>query len=83
MSAETTPASSREGQRPIRQAGSATWVSSRSQPAIGEADLFLGGDPQPVVDRLGAHGRGGRHTALHLGGMVPAGPQQQPGDPAA
>ncbi len=33
VSAETTPASSRVGHRPSRQAGSATRVSSRSQPA--------------------------------------------------
>lgn len=49
---------------------------------VGETDLFLGDDPQPVVDRLGARRRGGSDTTLHLCGMATTAAQQQPGDPA-
>ena len=49
---------------------------------VGEADLLLGDDPQPVVHSLCALGRGGGDPALHLGGVPPAAAQQQPGDPA-
>ncbi len=52
---------------------------------VGEADLLLGDDAQPVVHTLCPVRRGGGHPALHLGGIRPAQPQQQPGrrpDPA-
>ena len=49
---------------------------------VGEADLLLGDDPQPVVHSLCTLGGGRGHPALHLGGVRPAAAQQQPGDPA-
>ncbi len=47
---------------------------------VGEADLLLGGDPQPVVDGLRLLGGPGRDRALQLGGVLPAGAEQPAGD---